>query len=1224
MSRLIALLTYFLLFSIPGWAQNTAELQGRVVDPAGHPAVSAFVIISSHDTSLVRAATTDDSGNFEFTSLPVASYSLEVKADGFPNSQTRDLRASIGQVIQIEIVLGSNDVLSSSHVTVTSVVETSNTQLGVVMGDLEVANLPLKSRDTFELLQLQPGVQSTLGADLFFGGDQPGVVSVDGGRARSNSYNVNGGNSGNQFINAPSIQPSPDSISEFRVISHNYDAELGRNSGSVINVITKSGSNTLHGSIYEYFRNKVLNARGYFDPETPDFKQNEFGGILGGAIRRDKTFFFSSYEGHRVRQGITSDTVPVPTHQERGGDFSAGPAFTGILSDDAVATNLGSRPGCTSAVAANGGAAIATGTPYASIFPGNVIPASCFDPTAADLMNKFVPLPNVGAQTFLSVPEAKVRQDQITLRLDHNLTSQQQLSFYYYGADGLDGEPFSRFQAAGSNLPQFGNLTRDRFQQLNLSHNWMVNDKTTNEARFVFYRGAQGQFLSPQHTSLVQDSCAIVPADLCFSDPSNPRLGITPGYGASHEGVPFVSLAGGFALGNNANGSFAQTGNVYHGFDSVSKIIGKHSLKFGADVRNQRFHQTYFYNINGNFEFSGGGPNDVGFANLVPNYLLGLPDTYSQGSANAVDVRTTQLGIFAQDAWKLKPNLTVYYGLRWELNTPQEDAGKRIQAFRPGQATSIYPCQLSASDPLVATFGSDDCSPTGPAASVFPLGLVLPGDKGVPAGLTNNYLKSLAPRFGLAWSPNWTGGWAAKLSGGPGNSSVRMGWGMFYDSNEELMLASFAAQPPFGGSTFVSNVFFNTPFLGQNGTVTPNPFKGYSNPARGSAVDFALFRPILLFGNFPDTLRSQYAEQYHFTVQRQLPRDMMLQLGYVGSQGHRLLASLDQNFGNAQTCLDLNQIPGMSCGPFGEDTAYSIPAGAIPPGVSLHLPYGSVPSITGPNANPITLIGLRKYSSPLCEPITGAGCPPDGVPVFSSLFAMEPIANSAYNSLQAQLSKRFSHGLQLLASYTWSKSIDTASSFENSIDPIDPSRSRALSLFDARHRFVLSGYWQVPNWKVSNWSRHIINGWAVSTISTLQSGFPVRITSSGDQELMGSFDFEAPGEPNQVAPFHRLDPRTSGYYFDPSSFVDGPLGKIGNAPRTVCCGPGIINFDFALHKTVPLGERSNLEFRTEFFNMFNHTQFFNPDGDITGGSTFGLVNRARDPRLVQVALRFAF
>ena len=253
-SRPLALLTFSLLCSVLVWGQNTAELQGRVVDPSGHPAVSAFVIITSHDTSLIRAATTDDSGNFEFTSLPVGSYSLEVKADGFPNSQTRDLRASIGQVIRIGIALGGNDVLSSPRRgSGTSVVETSNTQLGVVMGDLEVTNLPLKSRDTFELLQLQPGVQSTLGADLFFGGDQPGVVSVNGGRARSNNYNVNGGHSGDQFINSPSIQPSPDSISEFRVISHNYDAELGRNSGSVINVITKSGSNTFHGSSLRVF-----------------------------------------------------------------------------------------------------------------------------------------------------------------------------------------------------------------------------------------------------------------------------------------------------------------------------------------------------------------------------------------------------------------------------------------------------------------------------------------------------------------------------------------------------------------------------------------------------------------------------------------------------------------------------------------------------------------------------------------------------------------------------------------------------------------------------------------------------------------------------------------------------------------------------------------------------------------------------------------------------------
>jgi hypothetical protein len=1026
-------------------------------------------------------------------------------------------------------------------------------------------------------------------------------------------------------VNAPSLQPSPDTISEFRVISHDYDADLGRNSGSVINVVTKSGGNSLHGTVYEFLGNNVLDSKGYLDPELPDFKQNEFGGVLGGPIRRNKTFFFLSYEGQRERDGIASDPVLVPTALERTGDFSGGQTFAGTLSNATFATQLSNRSGCSAAVAANGGATIVPGTPYAAIFPGNVIPTSCFDPTAANLLNRFVPAPNVGGNVFQATPDASVRQDQGTARIDENVTSQQQLSLYYYITDGFDGEPFSQFQAVGAALPGFGDQTQSRFQQLNISHNWMVNANTTNEARLVYYREGEGKFLSPQNTALVQDSCTTVASTQCFSDPSNPKLGITPGYGPDWEGVPFVSLAGGFSFGNNANGSFAQTGNVYSAFDSLSKILGKHTLKFGADVREQRFHQTYYFNINGNFEFTGGGPNDVQYSDLVPNYLLGLPDTYTQGSANALDVRETGLALFLQDAWKVKSNVTFYSGLRWELNTPQADAGNRVQEFRPGQATTVYPCQLSASDPLAATFGSTNCSPTGPGASVFPLGLVFPGDAGVPSGLTNTYLRAFAPRLGLAWSPNATSGWLSALSGGPGKSSIRVGWGMFYDADEELIFASFAAQPPFGGSTFISNPLFNTPFLSQNGIVTPNPFNGFETPSPGSPIDFARFRPIELFGNFPDTLRPQYSEQYHLTVQRELSKDMMLQFGYVGSEGHRLLASLDQNYGDARTCLDLNNIPGMSCGPFGEDSAYYVPANAIPSGVTLHLPYGSVASVTGPNPNPISLVGLRPYSSPICQPTTGVGCPPDGVPVFSSLFAMAPIANSDYNSFQAELNRRFAHGVQLLASYTFSKGIDNASSFENSINPIDPAKSRSLSLFDARNRFVLSGYWRVPDFHVLNWNRYLVNGWAMSGITTLQAGFPVHITSSSDLELMGSFDFESPGEPNQVAPFRRLDPRTSGgYYFDPQSFTNGPLGSIGDASRAVCCGPGIAEIDFALHKDILVKEGKSLEFRTEFFNLFNHTQFLNPDGNFTDGISFGGVTQERDPRLIQLALRLSF
>src|SRR5882762_4736508 len=351
MKRLYRWLKNALIFcpclALSAWAQNTAEVRGKVTDGSRQPVVSAFVVVTAQDTSHMRAATTDEAGAFEFAALPIGSYQLEVKADGFVAFEATSVRASIGQVVSLDIVLSQKrDSPGSPQTGNASMIEAGNAQLGVVMSDLDVTELPLKSRDAFDLLQLQPGVQGTLGADLFFGNDQPGVVSVNGGRSRSNNSNVNGGTANDQMVNSPSIEPSPDSISEFRVISHNYEAALGRNSGSVLNVITKSGTSAFRGSIYEFLRNNRLNAKGYFDPVRPDFKQNQFGGTFGGPIQRDKTFFFSSYEGRRVRQGISSDPVSVPTSTERTGDFSTGPAFSGVLNSDTVARALSNRPGC--------------------------------------------------------------------------------------------------------------------------------------------------------------------------------------------------------------------------------------------------------------------------------------------------------------------------------------------------------------------------------------------------------------------------------------------------------------------------------------------------------------------------------------------------------------------------------------------------------------------------------------------------------------------------------------------------------------------------------------------------------------------------------------------------------------------------------------------------------------------------------------------------------------
>jgi hypothetical protein len=522
--------------------------------------------------------------------------------------------------------------------------------------------------------------------------------------------------------------------------------------------------------------------------------------------------------------------------------------------------------------------------------------------------------------------------------------------------------------------------------------------------------------------------------------------------------------------------------------------------------------------------------------------------------------------------------------------------------------------------------------------SVNPLGLVFPGDQGVPESLTQTYYKAFAPRIGLAYSPSGDSGWKHFLFGAPGASSVRMGYGIFYNPVEQLVLEQFSAEPPFGGSISLANTEFNTPFEGQDGSVNPNPFNGILNPKPGQTIDWASFRPLLLYGQFQPKLRTQYAEQYNFTLQRQIPGEILMQVAYVGSQGHRLLASHDLNYGDAQTCLDLQSISvsssdtALQCGPFQADSSFTIPAGAIPAGFTLHLPYGPQATVTGPNANPITLVGLRRYSSPLCNPLTGTGCPPDGVPDFSSIFAEDTIANSNYNSLQISAEKRLSHGLQFQAAYTWSKSIDNASSFENELNPLNYALSRSLSYFDAPQRFVLSFYYELPKTSLKGWGGMLLNGWNMSGILTFQTGFPVPITSSDDYELEYSAFFQYPGEPNILTPFQRMNPRGPGNYaFNPAGF-DQPTdangnpiyGVFGDSSRTVCCGPGINNLDISFLKDAKLNEKTTVEFRSEFFNIANHAQFSQVDGNISDGATFGKALTARDPRLIQFALKLLF
>ena len=1225
-------------------AQSTGgRIRGTVTDATGGAVVGAKVTIINQATGSQRDTETGTNGEYIFLEVPVGTYEVQLNHPGFKKYVRKGIVLNLNEVLGLDIALvvgGSTEVVEVTGAA--PLVDTSSTQLGAVVGARAVSELPLAQRDTYQLLQLQPGVQSQLGVDNVYGSDRAGVVSVNGGRGRDNNFTVNGGDGNDQFANLPAIQPSPDSIEEFRVLTNTFDAEYGRNSGAVVNVVTKSGTNLLHGNLYEFFRNQALNAKGFFDSSKLDYLQNQFGATLGGPIKKDKTFFFVTYEGDRLRKGTSSDTVTVPTSQERTGDFSATP-FSGGVTTDFFAQTLNSRCGLNIPMPST----TPTGSvPYSTIFPNSQIPKQCMDQTALDLMNQYVPLANRPDGTFQSVPLGHERSNQFTVKIDHELTKSQHLSGYYYFTQHYLAKPFARFQSGGASLPGFGDLTDERIQQLNLAHTWTIGSTSVNELRFTFFREGQGTFLHPQHTALVQDSCKTVPTTSCFTDPTDPTnaLGIHPNLGATREGVPYVNISGGFSLGNNFEGELPQKGNSYVVSDSFGKVIGNHSIKFGGDVRDQQFDQRLYFNINGSYYFYGLGPNDTASNDLFANYLLGLNDNYIQGSAQDELIRSKSVYLFAQDSWKLKPNLTLNYGLRWELNTPLADVGKKVQTYRPGQNSTIYPCQIGQTDPLFATYGSD-CA----AAGVIPTGLVVAGDKGVPVGLTSTYYKSFAPRIGLAWSPAARDGFLGKLVGGPGKTSIRSGFGIFYNPIEQLVMEQFSAEPPFGGSSSIFNTMFNLPFQYQDGTTAPNPFNGILTPPRNQPVDWALFRPILLYGQAAPHIRSQYAEQYNLTIQRELAKDLVLEVAYVGRQGHRLLATQELNPGDAQTCLDINLILGAGqCTQFGADSSYSIPGNTVLP-VDLHLPYGAnrvIPAGTKLSPSGITLVGLRPFSSPNCEPTTGVGCPGDGTPVFSDIFQQGTISSSAYNAFQASLEKRFSRGLQFTAAYTFGKSLDYASTFESLVNPFNPRIGRSPSLFDARHRFVFSYYWELPVAKHEGFAGKALNGWAVSGTTIAQTGFPIRITEQDDNELYSSFDFETSGEPNLLAPFKKLNPRGPGNLgFDPSSFsttcIDPTdptntqvlcsndpggvvLGTIGNAPRTICCGPGEFQTDIGVLKNTNIGERYRLQFRGEIYNLFNYAQFFQPDGNVTDGSDFGRVKRARDPRLVQFALKLYF
>jgi hypothetical protein len=1164
------------------YGEVTAGVLGTVVDPSGAIVPKATVILQNPDTGLIRRVQTDTSGTFEFLAVPVGeNYTVRAEAPGFQASVQTGIRLEVNQKYRADFKLVVGAATETIEVSgATTQVDTVNTQLGDVIGEKKLTSLPLNGRSYIDLLGLQAGVvpissDAAISDRKVSGNLNSGQVSVNGQRESANSFLVNGGDVEESVQNGASIIPTLDSIEEFRLLTNSFNAEYGRFSGAIVNVLTKGGTNNLHGSVYEFLRNEKLDARSYFDPARGAFKRNQFGGTIGGPVVKNKLFVFGDYQGTREIRGVSSGLINVPSLLERGGDFSdlattGFSDFTGSVRSDSSPDNfaavLSQRLGYT----------VNPGDPYwfagctttaQCVFPGAsgpFIPQSAWSPVAIATL-KFIPTPtgeSDGTPNFsTTAEESRLRDDKFGVRVDLNTAHLGNWSGYYHFDDANFLNPYPAFT---SNVPGFPAVTVSRAQQIQVSNTAILNPNTVNEVRLNYTRFAFLKNKPAGGLGKIEDFGYI------RGDAANP-LGVIP-TNSKYEGVAPISLDNTGPSFGLPDGTTGQYNNTYQITDNFSKLVGKHTLKFGGDIRYIQVNERNTYTSNGWFAFDG---NETG--NDFADFLLGAPDLFNQTSPQLLDSRTKYFGLYGQDTYKVRSDLTINYGLRWDVSQPFYDTKDRIQTFVPGVQSKVYPDS--------------------------PTGFVFPGDPGVPRTLAPTQYDHFAPRVGIAYSPGATDGLAAKIFGGPGKTSIRVGGGLYYTAIEDVTLFNEVGDAPFG-LFWVSPVpvYLEEPYKRRIGQQDPvgNRFP-FTIPPAGATGIWATYMPIAFSPTYKLDNKLPYAEHFNFTIQRELSHTAVLSVGFVASRGRHLLSTIESNPGNPAKCLQLVApvvADGTDCGPGGEDLIYFDPSGNP-------VAFGTRPfAVTsGRELDQATGIGSLDFQNNAWE---------------------ATVANSNYNALQTSLEKKVGN-LRLLAAYTWSKSIDNSSGFFDPINPLNPDSSRALSTFDIAHNFVISYSYDLPFAKSAHGVQgKLLSGWTISGITRFTTGFPVTLSEDDDWSLCGCGGADVPNYNGQ--PIHTLDPRKPGnMYFDPSPFSpesDGPLGTVGNAKRRFFHGPGINNWDLALHKDTRIGESSALEFRLEFFNVFNHAQFTNPDGEIN--SSFGQVSGARDGRIGQAALKFSF
>jgi hypothetical protein len=1215
--RLFAVCFYSLLCLVSPflYGQATSSFSGTVSDKAGAVISGANVKVTSQATGLTREAKTDDSGHYLVPLLPVAFYTIHVEAQGFGPAEQKDVRLQVDEHRELDFALQPASVSTNVEVNATEVaVETATPTLGQVITSEEVADLPLNGRNFVQLATLTPGTTASTSPVSFFTNAASSEaatrgsfsLSAGGSREQETDWLLDGNDNNQLDEGGIAIFSSIDDIQEFKVLTYNYSAEYGERAGPTVLVTTKSGSNQWHGSLFEFFRNTKLDADNYFTHTQAKFNLNQFGGSVGGPIKKDKTFIFLDYQAKMQREGVPfTGFIPSPAMTapfDANGDYNFANDPSGIprpgLFNGSKNTNgfpdlqnpysLGPFEcnGTGGAIVPNANGTQTGGTPC------NVIPGAFINPIAANVVQLYPPVPNAPTGSvgfnYATQPVRKLNEGTWDIRLDHNFSAKDSVfgRFSYDQATNFvpGGSPtWSEANAFGSNQHINNHGRNAVVTETHIFSPNLINQFTAGFSRIFnhilsFGTGScKGAELTIPGADLGSacDSITGYPASLNQSNKDCESCGLTSFQMSSY-----------FSLGDRGFAPYQGGTNVYSLSDTLDLIRGKHNIRFGVvyranemNVRNNAFQDGYIVNF-------GLGTND-NIADLLMG-SMGVFAAHDQTFNGATVGRRWKLARpFVQDDWRVTSNLTLNLGLAWSLVTPEAEVENRQANYDIATLKWYVPAgtpTLSSCTNCVATDGR--------------------------AGIQFDKT-ALEPRIGLSWKPL-----------GSDKTAVRAGYAIFHDSAWNQGGQGLWQNPPYYAEVDPDNYpnVLLTPFFSSTGLCkTPGlPDCGLSfgfllpagtastTPVPGGLIYSSPVNP----QSYSGTIQSQnrnfkqgIVQQFNFNIEHQLPGNIVLTAGYAGSRSaHILVSQLNENLDSPSAC--------------GVVSGYTLGCG----------------------------FGFFPYALP-----------------FQAVDTNNSIGHARYDSLQVKAeTKSTRHGLYALLGYTYSRNFDSGLTDGLGTNPGAlyyplPGSAKldwGLSQLNLNNSFTASVLYDLPFGKGkrygSTWNgatNTILGNWQVDLIERATSGFPLFVVdSSNPSGVFFSYNGLTVERPNEVGDPNRPGPvaanptcpapaqiHTHAAWFNPCAFESAPSGELGTAPRAPVYGPRFVNTDFSVIKDFPLRERIGLQFRAEFFNLFNHPQFYmtgisdTGEQDIATQSTFGVINQTvNNPRLMQFALRLNF